>query len=168
VKERSSHGVDADISFEPFHNVKMIVSLNLQSSLMTDIMRSQNAQVSQLASAIPGAQGLAGQQVSPLISIHSAQGAAMKADTEQYPDVKDGATEHTTINGKDALVTSCRWKARGVFGSIPIIGRRATILSSDHNASVIYGCPIELQKTILPEFDRMLNSLELDLQGGGR
>ena len=53
---------------------------------------------------------------------------------------------------------------------VPVVELPPVLRSTagDHEASVVYGCPREIEKTVLPVFDKMLYSLELDVQGGPR
>jgi hypothetical protein len=42
------------------------------------------------------------------------------------------------------------------------------VLSGDHQVSVIYGCLKEMRGEILPIFQEMQESIELDVPGGGK
>ena len=166
--ERSSHAVETELEYIPTQNARFTVTVDLQGSLMADIMKSTSAENSQIAGMIPGGATLTAGQKTPLETMHDAQGAQMKQDKETYPGFKDGLTLKSHIAGKEALVTECTWTAPGLFGSRPIVGRRTTVLSGDHQVSVVYGCLSEMRGVILPVFQEMQESIELDVQGGGR
>ena len=166
--ERSSHGVATVVEFDPIRNARMVVTMDLQGSLAADIMKATDSQTAQLAGMIPGGAALLADRKSPLERLHAAQGALMKRDKLSYPSFEDGATVKAEIAGKEALVTTCSWNAPGLFGSRPVVGRRATLLSGDHQVSVVYSCLKEMEPVVLPIFKQMMRSMEIDAQGGGQ
>ena len=164
--ERSSHGIETVLEFVPARNVRMSVTVDLQGSLVVDVLKSADTETSRIAGMIPGGEALNTHQQSPLVHLHAADGTHMKNDPVEFPGLEDGATTEARIAGKEALITTCTWTSPGIFGSQPMVGRRVTVLSGDHHVSAIYGCPKEMQKSLLPVFDTMMSSMELDVPGG--
>lgn len=165
---RSSHGIETELQFKPAHNVFMTIDVNLQGSLMVDMLKSVDSQNSQIASMIPGGAALNTNRLTPMEHLHEMQASQMKNSVAEYPGFADGTTEKTQIGGKQAIVTTCTWTSPGLLGSKPMVGRRVTLLSGDHHVSAQYGCPKAMQQSVLPVFDKMLNSMEIDVQGGAQ
>jgi len=165
---RSLHAVETEIDFRPARNVFMDINVNLQGSLMVDMLKSVDTENARIASMAPGSEAVTPHELSPNAHVHGAQAAHLKNLVTEFPGFEDEETAKTQIGGREALATSCRWTSPGLFGSRPMAGRRVTLLSGDHQVSIVYGCPKEMEKAILPVFDQMLKSLETDVQGGGQ
>jgi hypothetical protein len=165
--ERGGHAIETELEYTPAQHAKFTVKIDLQGSLMADIMKSTSAENSQIAGMIPGGSALTAGK-SPLQSMHDLQGADLNYNKDDYPGFEDGLTIKSHIAGKDALVTECSWTVPSLFGSRPVVGRRATMLAGDHQVSVVYGCLKEMRGEILPIFQQMQESIELDVPGGGR
>jgi hypothetical protein len=168
ARERSSHGVETEVAFAPTTNARMTIDVDLQGSLVTDILKSSDAQTTAIANMVPGGQAVANHQLAPLEFMHAGQASEMQKGAGDYPGFKDGATTKTRVAGREAIVTECSWNAPGLLGSRPMVGRRITLLSGDHHVSIVYGCLKEMQAFVLQVFDQMLSSLEIDGQGVGQ
>src|SRR5437879_5784468 len=44
ARERSSHGIETEVEFKPAHNAFMTINVNLQGSLMVDVLKSVDSQ----------------------------------------------------------------------------------------------------------------------------
>ncbi|HLJ54466.1 MAG TPA: hypothetical protein VKT77_05455 [Chthonomonadaceae bacterium] len=165
-RSRSVQAVETEVEFNPSHDAFLSVDANLQGSLMADMLKSANSENSRIASMVPGGEALNPHQLSPLEHLHAVRAAHMKDLPAEYPGFTDGETAREQVAGHEALVSNCTWMSAGLFGGQPMVGRRVTILSGDHEVSVVYGCPRAKQKDYLPVFDRMLRSLALDVPGG--
>ncbi len=166
--ERGMHGVESELAFEPARSASLKIDIDLQGSLVADIARSADSQLTNLAGMVPGGPAIVEHRLSPTETMHAAQAIQMGRKISDYPDFKDGETTKEQIAGREAVVTDCTWSAPGLLGSRPVVGRRITLLSGDHHVSVVYGCLKEMEPIVLPVFKLMVDSLELDVQGGSR
>jgi hypothetical protein len=164
----SSHAIETEIDFRPARNVFMDINVNLAGSLMADVLKSMDTQSSAIADMVPGGEKVRPPELSPIVHFHAAQSAHLKNLVTEFPGFEDGETTKMQIRAREALATSCRWTSPGLFGSRPMVGRRVTMLSGDHQVSIVYGCPKEMEKAVMPAFDRMLKSLETDVAGGAQ
>ncbi len=165
---RSSHAVETELDFLPVRGAFMTITIDLQGSLMLDVLKSVDTENTQIAGMVPGSETAVNHELSPIAHVHAAQAAHLRNLVMEFPGFDDGETTKAQIGGKEALVTSCHWTAAGVMGSRPMVGSRVTLVSGNHPVSVVYGCPKEMQQTLLPVFDQMLHSLETDVAGGGQ
>lgn len=168
ARAQSSHAVENMIEFEPARFARMSIHEDLQGSLMVDILKSQDTQATSIAGMIPGGEAVVDHRMAPIQVLHNMQATDMKQDKGEYPGFVDADSRKAQIAGREAIITTCTWTSPGLVGSRLMIGRRVTLLSGDHHVSVIYGCPKEMEPAILPVFDKMLDSLEVDGQGGAR
>src|SRR2546427_8194328 len=78
ARVRSAHGIETEVEFKPAHNAFMTIDVNLQGSLMVDMLKSVDSQNSRIASMIPGGEALNSRRLSPLAHLHSVQAAHLK------------------------------------------------------------------------------------------
>ncbi len=168
ARVRSSHAVETEVEFRPARTAFMTINVNLQGSLMVDMLKATESQNNRIAGIVPGGEALNPRQASPIVFLHSTQAAQLKNQVTEYPGFADGEATKGQIAGREALISTCGWTTPGLIGNRRMVGRRVTLLSGEHQVSVVYGCSEDMQQAILPVFDRMLTSLEVDIQGGGR
>lgn len=161
----SSHGLETEVEFKPGQNARMTVSADLTGSLTADLMKSTDASLSSL----PGMEGpVTDRKKTPLEQLHDLQAAQLEKEKAEYPGFQDGEMKKVQVAGKEALITDFTCEAPGLLGSRPMVGRRVTLLSGDHHVAVVYVCLKEMRNIVLPVFDKMLSTLEVDPQTGGR
>ena len=168
VREAGAHAVLTELRIAPTRSVQMLIVEDLQGSLMADTMKSSDAQLGSLASMVPGGEAMLKGRKSPLERLHEMGAAARKKDKENYPGYTESDPTKTEVAGREALISDCGWSEQGIFSSRPMVGRRITMLSGDHHVTVSYGCLKEMKRLIMPMFESMVNSLEVDGQGGAK
>lgn len=167
-QEQTSQAVETKIEFTPALHARFAVTVDLQGSLLTEMLKSNDTENRQIAGMIPGGGELMAGKETPLEREHAAQGAEMKRDIDLYPDLTEGATEKCRIAGQEALITDCTWAAPGIIGGRPVMGRRATLLLGNHRVSVVYGCLKEMKAELHPLFQQMQQSIEISIPGGAQ
>ena len=165
---RSEEGVQTEVEFRPGACAFMKIEVNLQRSLIVDVLKSTDSENTGIAGMVPGGEALKPREYTPSAHLHSVQAAHLANQLSEFSGFRDGATEKARIGGQEALVTTCFWNAPGLLGSRNMAGRRVTLLSGDHQVSIVYGCLKEIQQTVLPVFDRMLISLDFDVAAGAQ
>lgn len=168
VRELGAHAVTTELHIQPTRNALMIIREDLTGSLSADIMKATDAQTASIAAMIPGGDAMLKEKKSPLERLHEMDGAVRKKNKEAYPDYAEEEAVKTQVAGREALMSKCSWNEPGFFTTRPMEGRRITLLSGDHEVTVFYGCLKEMRSVVLPLFDTMVGSLEVDGQGGAK
>lgn len=160
----SSHAIDSSIEFEPARNTHMRISSDLQGSLMSDIAKSADNTLS----SIPGiGSDILAKQKTPLERLHDMQAKDLKKNKREYEMFQDGTTKDLQVGGYPSKITDFTYEAPGVFGVIPMTGKRITTLAGERRVSILYSCPKESKKLIMPVFDEMRDSMKFGEGTGG-
>lgn len=158
-QSRDSGATVSGVRFTPTDSVSFSVRGDLTGSLMADIARSPSSPTG--GEQIPGMPAMtADARKTPLEKLHDGQAEEMAKDPH-WTSFEDGTTTHTRISGAEALITDFTYQAPGNLTIQRMVGRRATILTTDRRVRIVFRCPADQQREIYPIFNKMLASLRL-------
>ena len=161
--QTAAHDTVTKLKFEPSRFVRITIGTDLMGSLMGDISKSQNDQLSSL-NAMPGMpQQSVEKQKSPLEKVHEASCAELSKNLDGY---QAGETKPIQVAGQEALMTDYTFHEAGLWGPREMVGKRITALLTERRLTVDYRCLKESEGIITPVFMQMLESLRVNTTGG--
>jgi hypothetical protein len=143
------------VTFDPTIAVHFSVTSDLTGSLVADMNRAGGAMLEH----VPGSIGQAANQPSPIEAVHAMQQSRLEASGD-YPDFTDGETTRTQIDGHEAAITPFTYVRSSLVGHTPMVGTRVTVLFQDRSMGIVCGCPKDIEKTLMPVFDQMIQSVK--------
>lgn len=166
----SSQAVSSRIVFDPNSNTHFAVDTDLIGSLIGDMAKSSNAELSALQ-GMPGMPAAVGggsseKQKSPLEIVHEAALHAMSKSRSRYPDFEQGPTKSIQLGGMEALSTEFTYQGGSLWEKREMVGTYITMLDKEREVTVTATCSKELQKTMQPLFDQMIASIRFGQTGG--
>ena len=161
-------GMEKSVEFTPAKTVSFVVSSNQMGSILADASKSNDAQIQQLMSSVPGAPPAANAPASksPLEKAHEAGRSVMIADEKNYPEYKEKNAKAGTISGVQCLTSDFTFQGEGQNKELEMTGRRVTALTTETQITVFYYCPKEMQTKLAPTFKQMLQSVRVGQNGG--
>jgi hypothetical protein len=131
------------------------VSSDLMGSLMGDIAASSDAQMSNLASSLPGGDNAASvsQRRPPVEKLHL---AALEDMQDKYEDYEESEMKAFPCALGEARVSEFTGKSRKMGKRR---GLRATILGRERRVTVLCACRPDDFKTLSPAFSKVMRSL---------
>ena len=160
-------GMEKSVEFTPAKTVSFVVSSNQMGSIMADVSKSNDAQIQQLMSSVPGAPPAnTPAQKSPLEKAHEAGRSVMIADDKNYPEYKEKNAQVGRISGVECLTSDFTFQGEGQNKALEMTGKRVTALTTETQINVLYYCPKDMQAKLAPTFKQMLQSVRVGQNGG--
>lgn len=154
--ESAGGGIQSGVKAEA-GRARINVNADLAGSLMADISKAQDAQMSNIAGMIPGnAQGNVPARKSPVEKAHIAFKNKMESVWEDYEE--KGSKPMQSAFG-EAWISEWTGKKKELLGSEPRHGLRVTMLSGERQVTVVCYCAEDDWKTLVPAFSKVIKSL---------